>query len=178
MDLRKICCRCVWEGRYQKSTTLRTWLISRASQRPPSAVDLLCGLTSKSPNLTVSLGTLCLSVCLSHVWFSFSLTSFIVLRQPLWGVMCSAKAYFINWLLKYAFVRPSCKGTMKGGRRQGRQRKRWEANIREWTGLEFSKSQRAVENREKWRKLVAKSSVVPQWPWQLRDRWDERNMLL
>ena len=26
---------------------------------------------------------------------------------------------------------------------------------------EFAKSQRAVENREKWRKLVAKSSVVP-----------------
>ena len=52
-------------------------------------------------------------------------------------------------------------GTVKWGRRQGRQRKRWEDNIREWTGLEFGKSQRAVENREKWRKLVAKSSVVP-----------------
>ena len=53
-------------------------------------------------------------------------------------------------------------GTMKGGRRQGRQRKRWEDNIREWTGLEFAKSERPVENRENWRKLVAKSSVVPQ----------------
>ena len=29
------------------------------------------------------------------------------------------------------------------------QRKRWEDNIREWTGREFGKSQRAVENREK-----------------------------
>ena len=48
-------------------------------------------------------------------------------------------------------------GTVKGRRRQGKQRKRWEDNIREWTGLEFAKSQRAVENREKWRKLVAKS---------------------
>ena len=38
----------------------------------------------------------------------------------------------------------------------------WEDSIREWTGLEFSKFQRAVENREKWRKLVAISSVVPQ----------------
>ena len=56
------------------------------------------------------------------------------------------------------------KGTVKGGRRQGRQRKRWEDNIRVWTGLEFGKSQRAVENRGKWRKLVAKSSVVPQRP--------------
>ena len=60
-------------------------------------------------------------------------------------------------------------GTVKGGRRQGGQRKRWADNIREWTGLEFSKSQRAVENREKWRKLVAKSSVVPQRPSWLRD---------
>ena len=57
-----------------------------------------------------------------------------------------------------------------GGRRQGGQRKRWEDNIREWTGLEFGRSQRAVENREKRRKLVAKSSVVPQQPLQLRDR--------
>ena len=38
------------------------------------------------------------------------------------------------------------------------------------TGLEFAMSQRAVENREKWRKLVAKSSVVPQRPSRLRDR--------
>ena len=60
-------------------------------------------------------------------------------------------------------------GTLKGGRRQGRQRKRWEDNTREWTGLGFGKSQRAVEIREKWRKLVAKSSVVPQRPSRLRD---------
>ena len=61
-------------------------------------------------------------------------------------------------------------GTVKGGRRRGRQRKRWKDNIREWTGLELAKSQRAVENRGKWRKLVAKSSVVPERPSRLRDR--------
>ena len=38
-------------------------------------------------------------------------------------------------------------GTVKGGRRQDRKRKRWEDNIREWAGLEFGKSRRAVENR-------------------------------
>ena len=38
---------------------------------------------------------------------------------------------------------------MKGGRGQGRQKKKWKDKIREWTGLEFAKSQRAVENREK-----------------------------
>ena len=35
---------------------------------------------------------------------------------------------------------------MKWGRRQGRQRKRWEDSIREWKGLKFAKSQRAAEN--------------------------------
>ena len=29
-------------------------------------------------------------------------------------------------------------GTVKGGRRQGRERKTWEDNIKEWTGLEFA----------------------------------------
>ena len=60
---------------------------------------------------------------------------------------------------------------VKGGRGQGRQRKRWEDNIREWTDLEFAKSQRAVEKTEKLRKPVVKSSVVPQWSSRLRDRW-------
>ena len=61
--------------------------------------------------------------------------------------------------------------TVKGGWRQGSQRKSWEDNIKEWTGLEFGSSQRVVENRENWRKLVAKSSVVPQRPSRLRNGW-------
>ena len=42
------------------------------------------------------------------------------------------------------------------GRRQGGQRKRWEDNIKEWKGLEFTKSQRAVKNSKEWRKLAVK----------------------
>ena len=57
-------------------------------------------------------------------------------------------------------VKAILQGKVKEGRRQGRQRKRWEDNIMELTGLEFAKSQRTGENREKWRKLVVKSSVV------------------
>ena len=48
-------------------------------------------------------------------------------------------------------VKTILQGTVKGERRQGRQTKRWEDNIREETGLEFAKSQRAVENRENGR---------------------------
>ena len=61
-------------------------------------------------------------------------------------------------------------GTVKGGRRKGRQRKRWVDNIRKWTGLEFGRSQRAVKNRKKWRKLVAKSPMEPKQPMRFRDR--------
>ena len=31
------------------------------------------------------------------------------------------------------------RGTVQGGRRQGRQRKRWEDNTRKWTGLELGR---------------------------------------
>ena len=49
-------------------------------------------------------------------------------------------------------------GTVKGGRRHDRQKKRWEDNTRgHW-------------KTENWRKLVVKSSVVPQRPSRLRDR--------
>ena len=44
-------------------------------------------------------------------------------------------------------AKTTLQGAVKGGRRQRRQRKRWEDIIREWTGLEFAKPQRAVENR-------------------------------
>ena len=53
-------------------------------------------------------------------------------------------------------------GTVQGGRRRGRQRKRWEDNIPEWTGLTLGAAMRKAERREEWRELVAKSSVVPQ----------------
>ena len=38
-------------------------------------------------------------------------------------------------------------GTVKG-RRQGRQKKGWEDNVREWTGPEFAKSKRAVKKQK------------------------------
>ena len=41
-------------------------------------------------------------------------------------------------------------GTVKRGRRRGRQNKTWEDNIREWTGLEFAKSQRTEQHGGKW----------------------------
>ena len=62
-------------------------------------------------------------------------------------------------------------GTVKGEKRQRTQTKSWEDYIGKWTGLEFAKSQRAVENREKWKKkLILKLSVVPKRSPRSRDR--------
>ena len=53
---------------------------------------------------------------------------------------------------------------MKGKRKGGRQIKRWEDNIKEWTGMDFASSTRAVENRARWKGIVANSSAVPRRP--------------
>ena len=53
-------------------------------------------------------------------------------------------------------------------------RKRWEDNIKEWTGLEWNIILRKAENREEWRKLVVKSTGVPQRSARLRDRKDKK----
>ena len=60
-------------------------------------------------------------------------------------------------------------GTVKGARRRGRQKKRWEDNIKEWTGMGFGDSLRAAEDREGWKGIVAESSMVPRRPPSLRD---------
>ena len=59
--------------------------------------------------------------------------------------------------------------TVKGARRRGRQKKRWEDNIKEWTGMGFGDSLRSAEDREGWKGIVATSSVVPRRPPRLRD---------
>lgn len=46
--------------------------------------------------------------------------------------------------------------TVRGSRRRGRQKKRWEDNIQEWTGMGLADSQRVVEDRdggEWWHRL-------------------------
>ena len=60
-------------------------------------------------------------------------------------------------------------GTVKGARRRGRQKKRWEDNIKEWTGVGLGDSLRAAEDREGWEGIVATSSVVLRRPPRLKD---------
>ena len=57
-------------------------------------------------------------------------------------------------------------GTVKGAKKKKkvRQKKSWEDNIKEWTGMEFGDSLRAAEDKERWKGIVATSSVVPRRP--------------
>ena len=52
-------------------------------------------------------------------------------------------------------------GTVKGKRKRGRQKKKWEGNIKEWTGMDFASSTRAAGNRTRWKGIVVNSSVLP-----------------
>ena len=55
----------------------------------------------------------------------------------------------------------SLQGTVKGTRRRGRQGKKWEDNIKDWTGLESGESVRAVDDKGGWKRIIETSSVVP-----------------
>ena len=58
------------------------------------------------------------------------------------GLLTIVKRRKLQWYghvsCSSGLAKTTLQGMVKGGRRQGGQRKRWEDNIREWTGLEFS----------------------------------------
>ena len=60
-------------------------------------------------------------------------------------------------------------GTVKGPKRRGKEKKRWEDNSKELTGMGFEDSLRAVEDSKGWKVIVATSSVVSRRPSRLRD---------
>ena len=60
-------------------------------------------------------------------------------------------------------------GTVQGGRRKGRQKNTWEDDISEWTGLGLGEALRKAEDREEWRKVVVRSSLIDQRSFRLRN---------
>ena len=53
--------------------------------------------------------------------------------------------------------------TVNGTRRRGRQKKRWEDNVKKWQDC-FAASQRAVGDRTKWREMMMSSSLTTRQP--------------
>ncbi|GFO31515.1 eukaryotic translation initiation factor 3 subunit f [Plakobranchus ocellatus] len=60
--------------------------------------------------------------------------------------------------------------TVNGSRRRGGQKKRWEDDIGEWTGMELRNTLRKAEDREEWKAVVRRSSAAPRRIPNLRDR--------
>ena len=50
-------------------------------------------------------------------------------------------------------------GSIEGIRRRDRPKMQWQDNIVKWTGLDINKAMRAAENRERWKKIVMKSTA-------------------
>ena len=69
---------------------------------------------------------------------------------------------FYVWFVTFSKDNPT--GHSERKKKRGRQKKRWEDNIKEWTGMDFASSTRAAENRSGWKGIVANSSVVPRRP--------------
>ena len=72
-------------------------------------------------------------------------------REPRWYGHISRSSGMGKTILQW---------TVKGARRTGRQKKRWEDNIKEWTAKGFGDALRAAEDREGWKDIAATSSVV------------------
>ena len=81
------------------------------------------------------------------------------------GLLTMVKKWKLTW-----YVEDS--SAVKGERNSRKQKNRWEDKVEEWTGMQFGDSLRAAEDRERWKVIVAVSSVVPRRPSKLRD-WDE-----
>ena len=56
-------------------------------------------------------------------------------------------------------------GTVKGKRKRGRQK--MAGRQFQWTRMDFASSTRAVENRIRWKEIVANSSVVARRPFKV-----------
>ena len=54
----------------------------------------------------------------------------------------------------FSMAKTVLQGTVKGARRRGRQKKRWEDNIKKWTEMGFGDSLKAAEDREGWKGIV------------------------
>ena len=73
----------------------------------------------------------------------------------------------LRWFSHVSWSSGLAKTILQGtvdGKRRGRQKKKWEDNTKEWTGMDFASSTRVAADRTTWKWVVAKSSVAPQWP--------------
>ena len=68
-------------------------------------------------------------------------------------------------------IKRICKDDPTGhGTRREKERETEKDNIPEWTGLELGEAFQKAEDREEWRKVVGRSSLMRQWSFRPRDK--------
>ena len=72
--------------------------------------------------------------------------------------------WFGQFSRSFGLAKTILQDRVRGKRKRGWQKKRWEDNIKEWAGMNFASSTRATEERTRWTGIVANLSVVPQRP--------------
>ena len=94
-----------------------------------------------------------------HISYKDHITNEIVCKKiqaaigPYENRLTTVKKRKLLWFGHVIRLSGLCKkivqGTVPGHRKRQRHKKRWEDNIREWTGLHFNSSQRAAEDRQR-----------------------------
>ena len=117
-----------------------SWTLTAELQRRIRAMEIRC---------------YCKILCISYKDNVTSEKVYVKIQQaigPHEDLLITVKRRKLKWVGHVSWssclAKTVLQGTVKAGRRKGRRKKRWEDNAKEWTGLEFAKSLRAVENRE------------------------------
>ena len=69
--------------------------------------------------------------------------------DELWTLVKKRNLRWFGHVSMSSGLAKTIQGTVKGKRKRGRQKKRWEDNIKEWRGIDFVSSTRAAENRSR-----------------------------
>ena len=81
-------------------------------------------------------------------------------QEPLLATVKRRKLAWFGHLTRHnCLAKTILQGTLEGGRKQGRQRKSWTDNIKEWTSLTTPELLRTATDREEWRRVAAKTSL-------------------
>ena len=129
----------------------KTWTLTIEFQRMIKAVEMRCYRR------------------LLHISYKDHITNEIVCKKiqaaigPYEDILKTVKLRWFGHVIRSSgLCKKIVQGTVAGKRKRGRQKKRWDDNIREKTGLDFNASQRAAEDRQRWKMIVAlMSTVVP-----------------
>jgi hypothetical protein len=88
-------------------------------------------------------------------------TTYVGKQEPLLATVKRRKLAWYGHVSRHeSLSKTILQGTVEGKRRRGRQRKSWSDNVTEWTGCNIASLLRQAEDRELWRSLTARTSIM------------------